>query len=407
MEGPIPPPNGGKVLVIGAGLTGALVSHQLAEAGYQITCVDQGHIGFGSSSRSAACIRAQFSSETIVKAMVYAIRFYKNFGTTMGCDDEVIIQNGYLYPFWTWHEDLWDKAQTQALNMKEWGLAEVELLSPKEATERFPFLLSDGLLGARFSLTDGFLRPDVIMGEAFRHCREEHGVQMTLNCAVTGFITDGNQVTGAQTQKGAVEADVVINCTNAWTGQLMKNLPRPNNSFPVVSPHKRFLYFVDAGDVEIGNWPMTVLPSDAYCHPEHGKLMMGWKYNSRPEPDFKPEDQDKLGVGFHLKHTPVHYGHLMLQEMGFYLPEVQCMPGIHSAACGYYGVTPDSHPLIDWDPDYAGLIHAAGHSGHGAMFAPATALLVQKLLMPEMEIPFTLDHFRIKRDFTHGERNVI
>ena len=47
---------------------------------------------------------------------------------------------------------------------------------------------------------------------------------------------------------------------------------------------------------------------------------------------------------------------------------------------GYYGVTPDSSPIIGFNPGARGWIDACGFSGHGIMHAPATGLAVSELI---------------------------
>ncbi len=63
-----------KVVIIGAGITGALVAHHLLEAGVDVTVLEAREKGAGSSSRSAACIRQQFSTPATVRAMIYSTR---------------------------------------------------------------------------------------------------------------------------------------------------------------------------------------------------------------------------------------------------------------------------------------------------------------------------------------------
>jgi hypothetical protein len=56
------------------------------------------------------------------------------------------------------------------------------------------------------------------------------------------------------------------------------------------------------------------------------------------------------------------------------------LPGIKATTAGYYGITPDRHHVIDYDPFVENLIHVAGCSGHGVMSAPFNADVVTYLV---------------------------
>ncbi len=89
------------VVLIGGGASGALTSVRLAERGFRVTVVEKAKIGNGSSSRSAAGIRSQFSVEETVIGMQYSKWWYSNFHELLATPEEgrqpVFRQNGYLF----------------------------------------------------------------------------------------------------------------------------------------------------------------------------------------------------------------------------------------------------------------------------------------------------------------------
>src|SRR5437763_16363560 len=91
----------GHVVLIGGGSTNALTAVRLAERGFRVTVLEKAKIGNGSSSRSAAGIRAQFSVEETVIGMQYAEWWYSHFHQILQTPAErcqpVIQQNGYLF----------------------------------------------------------------------------------------------------------------------------------------------------------------------------------------------------------------------------------------------------------------------------------------------------------------------
>src|SRR5215472_18805223 len=92
------------VIIIGGGATGALIAVRLAERGFRVTVLEKAHVGNGSSSRSAAGIRAQFSTEETVVGMQYSEWWYTHFHDILQSPPDVrqqpvIRQNGYLFLF--------------------------------------------------------------------------------------------------------------------------------------------------------------------------------------------------------------------------------------------------------------------------------------------------------------------
>src|SRR5213080_146352 len=127
------------VVLIGGGSTNALIAVRLAERGFRVTIVEKAKIGNGSSSRSAAGIRAQFSVEETVIGMQYSKWWYKQFheilATPPASRQRVIKQNGYLFlyegpekaaPAWKptrrrEAEHLWQMAQANAAMQQQIG----------------------------------------------------------------------------------------------------------------------------------------------------------------------------------------------------------------------------------------------------------------------------------------------
>ena len=91
-------------------------------------------------------------------------------------------------------------------------------------------------------------------------------------------------------------ADLFIDCTNAWSPRLAALLG--GKAVPM-SPLKRYLWFIDRGGPilpeTMGDMPMIITPSGAYCRPENKEsLMVGWAHKTDAEPSFEYEDQDTV-----------------------------------------------------------------------------------------------------------------
>ncbi len=403
-------------VIIGAGITGALVAHELLLKGADVTVLEAREKGAGSSSRSAACIRQQWSTPATVRAMRYSVRAYDRFGEDFGCGPDVappVVHNGYLFLY----ADGWEEAQARVAMQHAAGLTEVEAIPAAALTDRFGRVDATNLKGATFCPTDGFLRPDIVYMEGFRRV-EELGGRLIQNFRVMDGAHDGGRLVAVKADDGReVEGDVFVNATNAWAPRLSRRLG--GIDLPI-APLKRYLYFVhrggDVGADEMMDWPMTITPSRAYCRPENPEqLLAGWAHATDPEPEFDWSDQDLIEPPFFHKTGLDNYGFQLWMELAEAMPAIGEFKGIEATTAGFYAVTPDHNPILGFDPQQPGLLHAAGFSGHGAMLGPFTAKAIAAMALAGE----TLTSVRVEdeeidvgamlvgRDFTHAEGMVI
>src|SRR5579884_3952728 len=222
------PMAGERVVLIGAGATGALTAVRLAERGFRVTVLEKAAIGNGSSSRSNACIRAQFGVAETVSGMMYSEWAYAHLHDWLRTPSEsrqpVMEQNGYLFLYE--HPEAvapeeratvtlaWEQALARVEMQQRLGLP-VEVLSPQQVQARWPHLDPERLIGATWCPTDGFLHPHVIYGEGFRRAREL-GVEVLQHTEVVGARHTGERIVAVETNRGMIEGDYFVNATNAW-----------------------------------------------------------------------------------------------------------------------------------------------------------------------------------------------
>ncbi len=389
------------VVIIGAGITGALVSRLLLEQGVAVTVLEAREKGAGSSSRSAACIRQQFSTPATVQGMIHSVQAYGRFREDFRCSDataNVLVQNGYLFLYDRPEaaEDpvtanaRWKTAQANVQMQRAHGLSEVELLSPEDVKGRFPHIDVSELLGATFCPTDGFLRPDVIYMEGFRRFEELGGILRQNEAVVGGRFDARGQLVALQTSKEEeVEADVFINATNAWGLRVSKSL---GGMELAIAPLKRYLYFIQRGPhtapEDLLRWPMTITGSRAYCRPENrDQLLAGWAHATEPDPEFSWDDQDSIEPDYFHRSGLDNYGYQLWIQLAEALAAVGEFAGLSATTAGYYAVTPDHNPLIGFDTRQERLLHAVGFSGHGAMLGPFTAQAILAMTLAQETLP--------------------
>lgn len=401
-----------RAVVVGGGITGILVARRLLLGGWGVTVLESAQIGSGSSSRTAAGIRQQFSTVGTVLGMRHAVRAYDALSEELG--ERCIVHQGYL--FLTDTEAGWEAARARVATQQAAGLHDVEALDHDVLCARFPHLDPDTVRGGTFCPSDGFLLPTVIYQEGARRVRELGGTILQKAPVTAGHHRDGRLV-GVDTPKGRVEGDLFLDCTNAWSPRVAERLGGVR--LPV-DPIKRYLWFVQRDGGMSGEalmrLPMTISPSGVYGRPENpDTLLMGWAKGGQPQPGFARHDQDTI--------DPEHAHDAGIDavpfeawgELATVVPAIGEFAGVMATTAGFYGVTPDHNPFLGYDPEVPNLVHLVGFSGHGVMFGPFTAEValaladagrdVDTVALPTGDV--SLHEFAIGRTFGRGETMVI
>jgi sarcosine oxidase subunit beta len=343
----------------------------------------------GSTARSAAGVRHQFSTATNILLSRYSIERLRHFTDETGGHAE-LHQVGYL--FLVNDPADWQAYQANAALQRELGVR-VELLSPAEAARFVPGTATDDLLGATFGPDDGYCDPyGIAMG--YLRAAQRMGARLERGSAVTGFDTAGGQVRGVYTSQGPVSCDIVVNCAGPWAGAVaaLAGLDVP------VRPYRRNIYMTTPFPQIPGRIPLIVdVGSGFYMRHEGASILMGKSNPAEPSSYTTTVDWGWLDQVLEdgLARFPI------LEQAG--LAEAQCWAGL-------YEITPDHNPILGRNPELEGYLDASGFSGHGIMHAPACGLLMAEEILDGRAHTIAIDELRIGR-FAGGaaqtERNII
>ena len=342
-------------IVVGAGIVGASCAYEMALRGLGVTVLErEASPALGSTGRSAAGVRVQFTTRPNIELSMHSLPVYRNFRERHGF--EVGYRDiGYLLlvPPDRWEQHLRAVALQHSLG------APVDILTPDLARRYLPFA-TDGLAGATYGPWDGVIDPHmathawVAMGRAA-------GVDYRFSAAVTALRPDGGGWR-VDTATESFACGHVINAAGAWSGATARlaGLRVP------VRP-KRIQIFLSGPIADERVYPLTIdLGTGVYLRSEGDRVLFGL--------DTHADDGFTEGIDWNW-----------LEEV--LLAGVERFPwwadlGIDRRGSwwGYYGVTPDNSPVIGFNPGARGWVDACGFSGHGIMHAPATGLAVSELV---------------------------
>jgi glycine cleavage system T protein len=355
-------------VVIGGGVGGASVLYWLARLGWTdaVLC-ERADLTSGSTFHSAGLVGQLRGSLSLTRMMMRSVELYRTLA------DEVGLETG-------WHEvgslrlassdERMQELARQAGWAKTFGLP-LELVSPEEAQRLFPPMSTDGVLGAAYLPTDGYIDPSQLTFALAEGARRR-GAEIYTATPVTAIAVERGRVTGVETPNGPIEAEVVVNAGGMFAGEIGA---LAGVVVPIVPMAHEYLVTRPAGvplDAPTLRDPSLLV----YFRGESGGLVMGG-YERRPAPwglDGIPKDFN----GRLLAEDWDRFEELLTNA-------VVRVPDLESAEVvrlinGPEAFTPDGEFILG-ESDVRGFWIAAGFCAHGLAGAGGMGQLVAEWIV--------------------------
>ncbi len=299
--------------------------------------------------------------------MMSSVELYRTLGA------EVELETG-------WHEvgslrlasspERMEEIARQAGWAKTFGLP-LELVSAAEAQELFPPMTADGVLGAAYIPTDGYIDPSQLT-LALAEGARRHGAEITTGTRVTAIHSERGRVTGVETDRGPVEAEVVVDAGGMFAGEIGR---LAGVNVPVVPMAHEYLITRPSGlPLEM---PTMRDPSLlVYFRPESGGLVVGG-YERDPAPwsldGIPPDFNGKLLEEDWPRFEP------LLENAIRRVPSLEEMDAVRLIN-GPEAFTPDGEFILG-PTDVHGFWVAAGFCAHGLAGAGGMGKLVAEWIL--------------------------
>jgi sarcosine oxidase subunit beta len=376
------------VLIIGAGIMGASCAFRLSERGLKVAVLEaQTSPAMGSTGRSVAGVRVQYTEEVNARLSWESIQEYQHFQDLYG-EDAGYRPIGYLFlvPPERWSQHL------ESVRLQERIGAPVKVLSVEEAQSIIAFDTTD-IAGTTHGPADGIVDPHSVTF-AYLRLAKDNGASMYLETPLTSATRVGN-TWQVETAKDTFEAEYLINAAGSWAGEVAR---RAGLAVEVpVQPVRRMVYMTAPTPWQHA-YPLTIdLVSGFYLRSEGQRILFGRSNPDEPPGFTEGMDWDwfEPTIGAGLERFP-------------WLEETR----LDRQACwwGYYEVTPDHNPILGRLPGVENWINVAGFSGHGVQQAPAVGRMIAEEVVLGKAQSINIDPLRITRFSTHQqgrERNII
>lgn len=203
-------PERARVVIIGGGVGGTSIAYHLAQQGERdVVLLDRSELTSGSTFHSAGLVGQLRGSVSLTRMMMDSVELYR----TLDCG---WVECGGIRLACTPERE--QEVHRQVAWARTFGLP-LELLSPAEARELFPLMVTDGVRCASHLPTDGYLDPSLLT-YALADGARQGGARIFTHARVTGIDIAGGRVRGVQTEWGPVEAEVVVNAGGMFAAEI-------------------------------------------------------------------------------------------------------------------------------------------------------------------------------------------
>jgi len=357
-------PERSQVVIIGGGVVGCSIAYHLAQRGIvDVTLVERRQLTNGSTWHAAGLVGQLRTSSSLTQLMQQSVRTYQSLeehtGYATGWRGVGSIRVASS-------PARWEEIKRLATTGRSFGF-DVHLASANEAKELFPLLNTDGVYGATWIPSDGYVDPNQLT-HSFATGARAAGVRIIQNCRVELIQREGRRITGVVTSQGRIECDTLVNATGMWGTETAR---LAGVDLAVNAVEHQYVVTEKSPDVP---WDLpTLRDPDArfYLKPEVGGIVIGgWEEGSRVPwrripvdlgPDLFPPNHERFeGIAEGAANRIPLFGKL----------------GIQTWVNGPIPFSPDAEPLMGVTEDLDNMFHCCGFSagiaaGGGAGWALA------------------------------------
>jgi glycine cleavage system aminomethyltransferase T/glycine/D-amino acid oxidase-like deaminating enzyme len=360
MPGPARPPGAlpsrARVVIIGGGVIGTSVAYHLAQLGWtDVLLLEQGQLSCGTTWHAAGLVGQLRASENGTRLVQYSCELYERLEEETGLSTGFRRCGGVTVAR---TKDRMTQLKRTAATAEAYQL-ECELISPRQAKDRYPILRDDDLEGAIWLPGDGRANPSDLTAALARGARDQ-GVTIREKTRVTGILTKNNTVTGVRTDQGEyVEAEVVVNCAGQWAKAVgaLCGVTVPLHSA------EHFYVVTEQIDGVHRDFPILRDPDGyTYIKEEVGGLVVGGF-----EPDAKPwVAPDALPYPFEFQLLDEDWDHFaILMDSAVHRIPVLAETGIKMFYNGPESFTPDNQFILGEAPELRNFFVGAGFNSVG------------------------------------------
>ena len=347
------------IIVVGAGIVGCAVAHELASRGASVEIVDERPVGMGATQASAGVLAPYIEARegsALLDLTVRSLGLFDAFIERVSADSAVPVsyrRTGTL-------DIAVDDAEMQALRATAGVLARLDvtalLLDAQAARSEEP-QLGDHAVGGLLIESHGFVAAGELT-RALAAAARRHGAQLIEGSRVRRITRlHGDMV--VETDRGSLTSNAVVLAAGSWSGEI--GIDGVSATVPVRPVRGQLLHLAWTGT------PFRRVTWSGRCYLvpwQDGTLLVGATVEE---------------AGFDERTTVAGVREL-LDAVCALVPRARTA-GFAGARVGLRPATTDDLPVIGPSSVMPNLMYATGHYRNGVLLAPLTAQLVADAML--------------------------
>ncbi|MGA1873021.1 MAG: NAD(P)/FAD-dependent oxidoreductase [Thermoplasmatota archaeon] len=354
--------NESDVIVVGAGSVGLPLSMSLGEMGFRVTVIDRhASPGQGENKHAIGGIRATHSDPAKILTCLRSLEIFSTWEDKHGEDIEWQ-KGGYTFPVYRKQEETALKGILPI--QKKFGL-EIDWVGPERIGDVVPGINGKGLIGGTFSPSDGSASPLISANAFYRH-GASNGVDHRFKENVTSIIVENGKAVGVNTDKDTYLAPVVVDAAGGFSREIARSAGTdipvvPDSHEGAITEPVRQFFSTMVVDLR----PAPGSKNYYFYQNRHGQIV----FCITPNPPI---------IGTDKRETSIFLPQVA-RRMVDLLPRLRHVR-VRRVWRGLYPMSPDGSPLVGWNSDVEGLLHASGMCGQGFMLGPGIGEVCARLI---------------------------
>ncbi|MEM7222658.1 MAG: FAD-dependent oxidoreductase [Pseudomonadota bacterium] len=338
-----------RIVIVGGGAIGCSLAYHLAKAGARdVVLLEKAQLTHGSTWHAAGLVGQLRGKRNLTRLMCDSVALFDTLSAETGQEIDWKKVGSLRVAA---SEARWSEIKRALTLARGFGF-EAHEITPKEAKDLFPYMSREGVVGAAYIPSDGYVDPYALT-QAYAKGARAGGVEIREGVLLTDLVVERGRVTQVITDQGPIACEVFVNCAGIWAKQVgaLAGLP-----IAAGAVEHQYVVTEKAIDFDPGLTTFRDPDHNFYLKPDVGAFAVGgWEQGTKP--------CWRTGVPNDFARTLFDANFDRFEAIA--LPAAERIPllnevGIQTLINGPIPVSADGEPIMGLAPGFENLYLACG-----------------------------------------------